>query len=67
METTTMKLSDTIIIFVRDSIAQSDITDVYKKIIETQSADYLFLVYIFLGILGIFAFGTWFYNIKIEI
>jgi hypothetical protein len=48
-------LTDTITI-VNETLSQSDLIDPYKELIEAQRSTYNFLIYIFLGILGLFSF-----------
>lgn len=63
MNSTTV--TDTIIVFVRDSISQSELIEAYQTSIETQSSNYQLLISAFLGILAMVGFGTWFYSVKV--
>lgn len=51
-------LTDTITVFVNETLNQSNLIDPYKELIEAQRSTYNFLIYIFLGILGLFSFAA---------
>lgn len=62
---------DTIII--RDTVFQamnntmlttSEMAEIYKEIINSQTETYNFIIYVFLGIIALFAGVTWVYNSK---
>jgi len=57
-------LTETITIFVSDTLNQSDLIDPYKELIEAQRSTYNFIIYIFLGILGLFSFAAAYVYIK---
>ncbi len=56
-------LKDTIIVFVRDTIPQSDMIEAYQELIQAQQSTYSFLLYAFLGIVTIFTGSIVYFNI----
>ena len=59
-------LTDTITVFLRDTLTQSNLIEPYRELIESQRATYNFILIAFLGILGLFTAITWIYYFKIS-
>lgn len=62
----TIILKDTVFQTLNNTLlTTSEMADIYKEIINSQTQTYNFIIYVFLGIIALFAGATWLYNKKI--